>query len=262
VLPILHLNGYKIANPVLARSSDRDVRAVIEGNGITRSILSRATIRTPCTRRSQPRWIAVTRKSVRFNGGPELTASLNVHAGLPLCCARPKDGQARRWSTANRWRVPFARIRSRWRRYSPSPATRQLEEWMRSYRPDELFDDGGSLVPDLAELAPNGDLRMGANPIANGGRVSVDLDLPDFRDYALDVQKPAATYHESPRQLGMLLRDMFVRDREQANFACSVRTRQIRIGWAMCSRPRTGVSSAPRSPSTIMCRRMAALWRC
>src|SRR5690242_13995801 len=93
-----------------------------------------------------------------------------------------------------------------------------LEEWMRSYRPDELFDADGKLIPELAALAPTGDRRMGANPHANGGRLLVDLDLPDFTQYAIPVPRPASERHESTRQLGKLLRDTFTRTREQANF--------------------------------------------
>ena len=82
---------------------------------------------------------------------------------------------------------------------------------MRSYRPEELFDENGRLVPELAALAPKGDRRMGANPHANGGKLTVDLDLPDFRDYAIPVTKPATERHESTRQLGKMMRDMFKR---------------------------------------------------
>src|SRR5206468_6325607 len=77
-----------------------------------------------------------------------------------------------------------------------------LEEWMCTYHPEEQFDREGRLVPELAELAPTGDRRMGANPHANGGRLTIDLDLPDFRDYAVDVPAPASEYHENTRPLG------------------------------------------------------------
>src|ERR671918_2532603 len=93
-----------------------------------------------------------------------------------------------------------------------------LEEWMHSYHPDELFDEEGRLIPELAAHAPRGDHRMGASPHANGGRVLGDLELPDFRGYALEVEKPAAERHESTRNLGELLRDTFARNAEEANF--------------------------------------------
>ena len=89
---------------------------------------------------------------------------------------------------------------------------------MRSYRPHELFDGGGRLVAGLAALAPDGDRRMGANPHANGGCLLRALDLPDFTDYAMPVPKPGAELHESTRRLGEFLRDVFVRNRDAANF--------------------------------------------
>ena len=93
-----------------------------------------------------------------------------------------------------------------------------LESWMRSYQPQDLFDQQGRLIPELAELAPKGDRRMGANPHANGGRLRVDLDLPDFRKHAVDVKQPATEQHESTRRLGMLLRDVFTQNAPQASF--------------------------------------------
>jgi len=219
VLPILHLNGYKIGNPtVLARSSDQDVRAVIEGNGYEvyfvegddphilhqtfAATLERCYAQVREIQRKsrldgvseRPRWPAIVLRTPKGWTGPRVVDG------------EPVEG------TFRAHQVPLPAVLTK------PEQLRQLEEWMRSYRSDELFDDGGALVPDLAELAPNGDRRMGANPIANGGRVLVSLDLPDFRDYALNVQTPASTYHESPRQLGMMLRDMFVRNHEQANF--------------------------------------------
>jgi xylulose-5-phosphate/fructose-6-phosphate phosphoketolase len=87
---------------------------------------------------------------------------------------------------------------------------RALEEWMRSYRPEELFDEGGRLVPELAELAPRGDRRMSANPHANGGVLLRDLELPDFREYGVDVPKPGVATSEATRVLGVFLRDVIV----------------------------------------------------
>lgn len=93
-----------------------------------------------------------------------------------------------------------------------------LENWLRSYHPDELFDDEGRFALELARLAPAGDRRMGANPRANGGRVPTALDLPDFSHYAVPVPAPAVTRGESTRQLGELLRDTFTRNRAAADF--------------------------------------------
>jgi xylulose-5-phosphate/fructose-6-phosphate phosphoketolase len=93
-----------------------------------------------------------------------------------------------------------------------------LEAWMRSYAPQELFDESGKLIPELAQLAPTGDRRMGANPHANGGKLAVELALPDFRDYAVAVEQPATQHWESTRQLGKMMRDIFVKNARQANF--------------------------------------------
>ena len=94
----------------------------------------------------------------------------------------------------------------------------QLEEWMRSYKPEELFDGTGRLLPELAELAPVGERRMGANPHANGGLLLRDLPLPDFRDYAVPVEKPGTDVAEATRVLGVFLRDVMARSAERRNF--------------------------------------------
>src|SRR4029077_14336534 len=109
---------------------------------------------------------------------------------------------------------------------------KMLEAWMRSYHPDRLFDADGRLVAEVAALAPKGTRRMGAQEHANGGKLVVDLDLPNFRDYALAVDKPATVRQESPRQLGQLLRDLFTRTKQQANFRlfCPDETTSNRLG--------------------------------
>jgi xylulose-5-phosphate/fructose-6-phosphate phosphoketolase len=108
--------------------------------------------------------------------------------------------------------VPLANVRD-----NPTHL-KQLEEWLRSYRPEELFDEKGRFQVGYATLAPKGQRRMGANPHANGGLVSVPLDLPDFTDYALEITKPATVLHESTRPLGEFLRDIFKKNAKQANF--------------------------------------------
>jgi xylulose-5-phosphate/fructose-6-phosphate phosphoketolase len=117
--------------------------------------------------------------------------------------------------TEGSWRshqVPIADLRSR------PEHLRLLEAWMRSYRPQELFDESGRLAPDLAALAPAGARRMGANPHANGGLLLRDLDLPDFRDYAVKVDRPAAVLAEATRVLGAFLRDVMARNMGRGNF--------------------------------------------
>src|SRR5437763_938130 len=108
----------------------------------------------------------------------------------------------------------------------------QLEEWMRSYGPDEQFDREGRLVPELAELAPQGNRRMGANPHANGGKLTVDLDLPDFHDYAVPAEPRGATFHENTRPMGKMMRDTFTGNARQSNFriTCPDETNSNRLG--------------------------------
>ena len=219
VLPILHLNGYKIAGPtVLGRSSDDEVRKLLEGHGYEvhfvegedphRLHQAFAATLDAChesIRRIQrearegdfsgrPRWPAIVLRTPKGWTGP---AEAN---GLPV------EG------TFRSHQVPLSNVRG-----DPEQLA-MLEAWMRSYRPEELFDRKGRLTPGLAALAPRGARRMGASPHANGGRVLKDLDLPDFRGYALPVEKPATVRHESTRKLGGLLRDTFTRNAEQANF--------------------------------------------
>ncbi len=219
VLPILHLNGYKIAGPtVLGRSDDEDVRAIIEGHGYEVHFVegddpaqvhqSLAATLDSCYARiraiqeearargvtGRPRWPAIVLRTPKGWTGPE------VVNGLPIT------------GTFRAHQVPLAEVRAK------PEQLEMLEAWLRSYQPETLFDESGRLIPELAELAPVGERRMGANPHANGGRLLVELGLPDFRDYALEVSQPATERHESTRQLGKLLRDTFTRNREQANF--------------------------------------------
>ncbi len=219
VLPILHLNGYKISGPtVLGRSSDGDVRAIIEGHGYDvhfvegddpprvhqefaetldacydkiRAIQQEA--RSSGFSR-QPRWPAIVLRTPKGWTGPK---ELD---GLPV------EG------TFRAHQVPLPDVKS-----DPTQLA-MLESWMRSYHAEDLFDQHGALVPELAELAPKGNRRMGANPRANGGTVLVDLDLPDFCRHAIDVKQPASEYHESTRRLGTWLRDVFTQNAGQANF--------------------------------------------
>ena len=233
VLPILHLNGYKIANPtVLARSSDRDVRGLLGGHGYTVHFVEgddpaalhqqfAATLDTcyAAIRHIQqearadgvtdrPRWPVIVLRTPKGWTGPK------VVDGLPV------EG------TFRAHQVPLDKVRT------DPDHLRLLEEWLRSYHPDALFDQSGRLVPELAALAPTGDLRMGASPHVNGGRLLVDLNLPDFRQYALSVPQPAAEQHESTRQFGLLLRDIYRANDQAANFRlfCPDETNSNRLG--------------------------------
>ncbi len=219
VLPILHLNGYKIGGPtVLGRSADEDVRATIEGHGYEVHFVEgndpmvlhqqfAATLDT-CYRRiraiqsearatgvsRRPRWPAIVLRTPKGWTGPREVD------GLPV------EG------TFRSHQVPLALVRSDARQLAA------LEAWMRSYHPETLFDTNGRFADELAELAPRGRRRMGANPHANGGALLVDLRLPDLDRFALPVAQPASTRQESTRPLGKMMRDIYAVNAGSANF--------------------------------------------
>ena len=233
VLPILHLNGYKISGlTVLGRSGDDAIRGLLSGHGydvhfvtgdepmaVHRQLAATLDL---CWERIQ-----TIRQDARRRGSAQRAAWPAIVLRTPKGWTGPKvvDG-VQIEGTFRAHQVPLASVRD-------EPAhLAMLEAWMRSYRPEELFDERGRLVPELTALAPAGDRRMGANPHANGGRLLVDLDLPDFADYALSVTQPAAECHESTRQLGKYLRDVFQRNAAQRNFRlyCPDETNSNRLG--------------------------------
>jgi xylulose-5-phosphate/fructose-6-phosphate phosphoketolase len=217
VLPILHLNGYKIANPtVLARIPEHELVALFEGYGwepilVTggfdgeasgpvhqrfATALDRALDRISEIQRDardgagtgRPRWPLIVLRTPKGWTGPKEVD------GLPV------EGS---WRSHQ---VPLADVRQHAKRVP------ELEAWLRSYRPEELFDDEGRLVEELRSLPPTGPRRMSANPHANGGELLRDLVLPDFRDYAVEVAKPGTTLGEATRVLGAFLRDVVARN--------------------------------------------------
>jgi xylulose-5-phosphate/fructose-6-phosphate phosphoketolase len=219
VLPILHLNGYKIANPtILARIPREELDQLLRGSGWEPHFVSgddpdevhpqmAATLDSVVTRireiqgrarktgpSERPRWPLVVLQTPKGWTGPK------VVDGVPI------EG------TFRAHQVPLAEPRT-----NPEHL-RQLEAWLRSYRPEELFDENGRLASELRELAPAGTRRMGANPHANGGLLLHDLRLPDFRTYAVDVPAPGATDAEATRVLGNFLRDVVGLNDDQRNF--------------------------------------------
>jgi len=219
VLPILHLNGYKIANPaVLARISHDELENLFIGYGYRPYFvegsdpepmhqLMAATLDTVIheikeiqekARRSgvaeRPRWPVIILRTPKGWTGPKRV-----------------DGK----KTEDSWRshqVPFAEMATK------PKHVRLLENWMKSYKPEKLFDRNGKLIPELAELAPKGDRRMSANPHANGGILLKDLKMPDFRDYAIDVPKPGQVTAEATRVMGKFLGDVMKLNTDTQNF--------------------------------------------
>ena len=218
VLPILHLNGYKIANPtILARLSDNDLTSLFRGYGYEpffvegsepgamhqqmaatldtifariETIKRSADVKSP----ERPRWPMIILRSPKGWTGPKEVDGLIVE---------------------NYWRshqVPVANCRE-------NDAHRKiLESWMKSYNPEDLFDEKGALKPELRALAPQGEQRMGANPHANGGLLRKELHTPDFRQYAVEVTEPGALEGQSTKILGEYLRDVLKLNEPEKNF--------------------------------------------
>ena len=209
VLPVLHLNGYKIANPtILARIPEAELRALMEGYGYAPRFVSGddpATVhqKLAATLDEIADEIAAIQRAAREDGVTDRPAWPMIVLRTPKGWTGPKvvDGRPAE-GTFRAHQVPLSGLRD-----NPEHLA-QLEAWMRSYRPEQLFGDDGALRPELAALAPTGDRRMGANPHANGGLLLRDLELPDFRGYAVDVPAPAGTSSEATRVLGTWLRDV------------------------------------------------------
>jgi xylulose-5-phosphate/fructose-6-phosphate phosphoketolase len=209
VVPILHLNGYKIASPtILARISGEELTALFDGygyrpvfvegddpafmHGRMATALDEVMDEIGAIQRAaradgdqgRPRWPMIILRSPKGWTGPKEVDGL------------PAEGSFRSHQ------VPMSDVREKREHLAI------LDRWLRSYRPDELFDASGSLRADLADLPPQGDRRMSANPHANGGLLLRDLALPDFRDYAVAVERPATTSSEATKVLGAFLRDI------------------------------------------------------
>jgi len=219
VLVILHLNGYKIANPtLLGRLSDQELTQLFTGYGYRphlveghepeamhqlmagtldvvveeiRALQSEARAHRAAGR---PAWPMIVLRTPKGWTGPKVVEG------------KPVEGS---WRSHQ---VPVSEVRS-----NPDQL-RILEDWMKSYRPEELFDPQGGLLPELAELAPKGERRMGANPHANGGLLLKELRMPDFRHYAVKVSKPGIAMAEATRVLGTFLRDVMKMNADTRNF--------------------------------------------
>ena len=238
VLPVLHLNGYKIASPtVLARIPAAELRALLEGYGyaprfvegdqpevmhqlmaatldevtaeiaqIQRAARDAGARGEPAGARERPRWPMIVLRTPKGWTGPKTVDGL------------PAEGSFRSHQ------VPLADLAA-----NPEHLA-QLERWLRSYRPQELFDERGAPRVHIAALAPTGERRMGSNPHANGGVLLRDLELPDFRDYAVEVPAPTASVSEPTRVLGAFLRDVVVKNPERFRVMGPDETASNRLG--------------------------------
>ncbi len=231
VLPILHLNGYKIAGPtVLGRATDATVTSLLEGHGyavhvvagddpmtvhralaaaLDASLEGIRSIQDAARRRGArgtPRWPVIVMRTPKGWTGPK------VVDGLPI------EG------TFRAHQVPLGNVRG-------DPARlEQLERWMRSYEPERLFDASGTLISRLRALAPVGARRMGANPHANGGTLTRPLELPSYDRYAVDVAEPGTVRRESTRALGAMLRDIYRANPTNFRLMCPDETTSNRLG--------------------------------
>ena len=223
VLPILHLNGYKIANPtILARISRDELEKLLVGYGYkphfvegddpeTMHHLMAATLDACLAEIKAIQGEARSESSTRNAMQRPLWPMIVLRSPKGWTGPKEVDGL----KTEGSWRshqVPLSELATK------PEHIRVLENWMKSYRPEELFDENGTFVAELRELAPQGERRMGANPHANGGLLLRDLKLPDFRNYAVEVTKPATENAEATRVMGMFLRDVMKMNADNRNF--------------------------------------------
>jgi xylulose-5-phosphate/fructose-6-phosphate phosphoketolase len=219
VLPILHLNGYKIAGPtVLARIPREELADLFTGYGYKPYVVEGSDPEPmhqlmAGTLEAALADIRAIQKEARANGFSRRAPWPMIILRTPKGWTGPKvvDGLPVE-GTFRAHQVPVTDFAAK------PEHLKILEDWMKSYRPDELFDENGALIPELAELAPKGDRRMGANPRANGGRLLQDLRMPSFRDYAVAVPKPGAVNAEATRVLGDMLRDIMKLNLGSRNF--------------------------------------------
>ncbi|MGE0376244.1 MAG: phosphoketolase [Planctomycetaceae bacterium] len=219
VLPILHLNGYKIANPtLLARIDDDELEKLFLGYGYRPYFVegddpSSMHQQMASTLDTVIAEIARIQEHARAHNDFRRPRWPMIVLRTPKGWTGPKEVDGHQ--TEGSWRshqVPLSGLAG-----NPDHV-RMLEEWLRSYRPNELFDENGTLQPHLKSLAPRGHLRMGDNPHANGGLLLKNLRLPDFRKYAVDVPSPGGVTGESTRIMGKYLRDVLVQNADHANF--------------------------------------------
>ena len=232
VLPILHLNGYKIAGPtVLGRSSDEGIESIFSGHGYDVHFVEGtdpmvvhelfATTLDTCLDKIKkiqtearaageiavrPRWPLIVLRTPKGWTGPKEVDG------------KPVEG------TFRAHQVPLSEVKK------DPEHLKMLEAWLRSYEPEKLFDENGKFLPRLKALAPKGERRLGANPHANGGKLSKALTIPDTRAYAIPVPKNGAELHESTRKLGELMRDIYKANPHNFRLFCPDETTSNRLG--------------------------------
>ena len=231
VLPILHLNGYKIASPtVLARKDDEELRSLFAGHGYQpRFVEGDQPARVHAEFAQALEWALDAIRDVQADarGG-----RLRGRPRWPMLVLRTPKGWTgprelngvRIEGTFRSHQVPLAAVRE-----DPKQLA-MLEQWMRSYQPEELFDERGTPIAEIISVAPRGDRRLGANPHANGGRLLRPLELPDFTRYAVPVAAPGSSHAESTRQLAVWLRDVYRQNPRNFRLFCPDEANSNRLG--------------------------------
>lgn len=219
VLPILHLNGYKIANPTtLARISHEELESLFVGYGYKPYFVEGDDPADVHQQMAATLDIAIAeiqsiQREARVHGFTERPQWPMIVMRTPKGWTGPKEVDGKK--TEGSWRshqVPLGEIAKK------PEHLKLLEDWMKSYKPEELFDSNGKLIPELAELAPKGHRRMGDNPHANGGILLCDLKMPDFQNYAVNVLQPGKAIAEATKVTGKFLRDVMQLNQESRNF--------------------------------------------
>ncbi len=217
VLPILHLNGYKIANPtILSRIPHEELESLFVGYGYKPYWVEGSDPETmhqqmAATMEDIVAEITSIQDDARVRGNTSRPQWPMLILRSPKGWTGPKEVDGLK--TEDFWRshqVPFSKM--------DDDHVKLLEHWMKSYKPEELFDADGKIIPELAELAPKGKRRMGENPHANGGQLLKDLRMPDFTDYAVEVPAPGQVIGEATRTMGKFLRDIMKLNLDTANF--------------------------------------------
>jgi xylulose-5-phosphate/fructose-6-phosphate phosphoketolase len=261
---MLHLNGYKISNPtVLARIEHEELEQFLRGCGwtpyfvegtdpqamheliaatIDKAVEAIQQIQTNARSNSDttwPRWPMIVLKSPKGWTGPKVVDGLQIEG------------------TFRAHQVPLLVDTEH------PDHVKLLEDWMKSYKAEELFDEEGRLIPELAELAPKGDRRMGANPHANGGILLRDLQMPDFHQHAVTVSSPGAVQVEDTLILGSFLRDVAKLNQDKRNFESSGQMRRSPISCRRCLRSQTANGMRRNIAMMSSLHRLAEFWiRC
>ncbi len=243
VLPILHLNGYKISGPtVLARIPEDELKELFSGHGYEPYIVAGDDPETmhqsfAATLNRCHDKIRQIQKQAREDGFTERPRWPMIVLRTPKGWTGPKvvDGTPVE-GTFRAHQVPLAGVRT-----NPEHL-KMLEEWMLSYKPHELFDERGQLIEELAELPPKHDRRMSANPHANGGRDLIELELPDYEKYALELPGPGQVTAEAPRKLGEFIRDIMRENRHNFRLFCPDETNSNRLNSVFDATDRCSVA--------------------